>query len=443
MASPNSFTDIAGPATKVGWGIEGTYGTPVIAQFLTDFRSDSIIGSQEKIKSAALRSSRFLRKGGAGRLAVGGSHLIEVTPTVASKLLAASLGSVTTTPPASVATTGLTEAAAVVTVVTATAHGLVAGDYVIIAGVTATGYNGTWLVTERVDATTFKYTCTTTGLSAATVQGTASPAIFTHVITPASTGPVGLTHIVKKGDIFVHPGTKINEVTLQCRLDEIVTAELACMALEEYMYDGGATTYGAPVSGTHEAYLLPAGAGYAVGDAFNFTHGVVKIDDLTSGVLTTTEDVNNVTWKWSNGLGAKRGIRRTGRGDKSHVPSMFLPSVEMELYFAKSDHLMRSMGVSGGTVYPFKSTSSVLSGTVHLDFEYGSGSNLVSLALDLEAEFVAPVPAIAGADFIMQQVTCEGIEVVGGTPFTLTIKNNESTLLTPAGTALSSIGLPS
>lgn len=443
MAGPNAFTDVVGTATKVGWGIEETCGSPVLAQFLTDYRSDSIVGTQERIASAALRSSRIRRKSGAGRLSVAGTHTLEVTPTVASRLLAASLGTVATTAPVDIANSGLSETGNTVTVVTATPHGFVPGEMVVIAGVTPAGYNGTFQVVSTADSTHFTYTNPTGSLGASSVQGTSTTTLYTHVLTPATAGPVALTHIIKKGDIFLHPGVKINEVALRLALDEICTADLNCMGLDEYVFDGGSTSYGAPVSGTHEAYLFPAGAGLPTVDAFNFTHGLISIDGLTSGALVTTEDVNNIVWTWSNNLTAKRGIRRTGRGDRAHVPAMFTPSCEMALYFNKTDFLMRSMGVAGGTIYPFKSTSCVLPGTIHMDMAVGSCAPYASMAIDMEAEFLAPVPAVEGEDFIMQQVTATGIEASGLTTFKITLKNTEATLLTPYGTALSGIALPS
>jgi len=61
----------------------------------------------------------------------------------------------------------------IVTVTTATPHGLGTGEYVVIAGMTPAGYNGTFEVAV-LNATQFTYTLAVNPGSAATVLGTVS-----------------------------------------------------------------------------------------------------------------------------------------------------------------------------------------------------------------------------------------------------------------------------
>lgn len=65
------------------------------------------------------------------------------------------------------------------TVNTATAHGLVSGESVVITGVTPAGYNGTYTVTVT-DSDTFTYTVADPG-GVITVQGTVAKAVYTKV----------------------------------------------------------------------------------------------------------------------------------------------------------------------------------------------------------------------------------------------------------------------
>ena len=94
--------------------------------------------------------------------------------------------------PALVATGGATTAATgdgtTATITTTSAHGLAVGDLVTVAGVTPTGYNGTFLVTA-VASTTISYANATTG--AQTVAGTVSAPAQASV-TARSAGSVGL-----------------------------------------------------------------------------------------------------------------------------------------------------------------------------------------------------------------------------------------------------------
>jgi hypothetical protein len=59
---------------------------------------------------------------------------------------------------------GATEAGNTVTITTATAHGVSAGDTVVVSGVAVAGYNGTWLVATSPTATTFTFNNPTAGL---------------------------------------------------------------------------------------------------------------------------------------------------------------------------------------------------------------------------------------------------------------------------------------
>ena len=68
------------------------------------------------------------------------------------------------------ATTATSGTGTVATITTTSAHSLATGDRVTVAGVTPTGYNGTFIVTGTPTTTTFTYANTTTGSQ--TVAGT-------------------------------------------------------------------------------------------------------------------------------------------------------------------------------------------------------------------------------------------------------------------------------
>ena len=65
-----------------------------------------------------------------------------------------------------------------VTITTSSANNFVAGEEVIIGGVSATGYNGTYTIAKIVDSTHFTYTDSTSGLGSGT-GGTAQPTTTT------------------------------------------------------------------------------------------------------------------------------------------------------------------------------------------------------------------------------------------------------------------------
>jgi hypothetical protein len=68
------------------------------------------------------------------------------------------------------------EVGATATITTVGAHGFQTGDTVVVAGVTATGYNGTFIITATPTVNTFTYTSPTTGLGASS-GGTANVGI--------------------------------------------------------------------------------------------------------------------------------------------------------------------------------------------------------------------------------------------------------------------------
>jgi hypothetical protein len=70
------------------------------------------------------------------------------------------------------ATTAASGNGTTATITTTSSHGLVQGQYVLVANVTPTGYNGTYVVTSVPSATQYSYTNTTTGSQ--TVAGTTS-----------------------------------------------------------------------------------------------------------------------------------------------------------------------------------------------------------------------------------------------------------------------------
>ncbi len=90
---------------------------------------------------------------------------------------------------APVATSSGSSTGTVATINTATAHGLVNGDYATIAGVTPAGYNGTVVIT-KVDNDTFTYTLPNAGhdLVAVSVQGTVTDI---NTLTVTTTLPAG------------------------------------------------------------------------------------------------------------------------------------------------------------------------------------------------------------------------------------------------------------
>ena len=98
------------------------------------------------------------------------------------------------TAPVTVTTGGATSGASsgtTATMTTATAHGLAVGDLVTIAGVTPSGYNGTYLVQTVPTTTTYTVTTSGSNLGASTVSGTtAVPAQASF--TARSAGTVGL-----------------------------------------------------------------------------------------------------------------------------------------------------------------------------------------------------------------------------------------------------------
>ena len=91
----------------------------------------------------------------------------------------------------------------VATATTASAHGLVRGDYVVISGATPTGYNGTFMIQSVPSITSFTYTIATT---------LSTPATGTIIETPNNikiwyfanpTPPTGLTSSIVIPDEFM------------------------------------------------------------------------------------------------------------------------------------------------------------------------------------------------------------------------------------------------
>lgn len=85
---------------------------------------------------------------------------------------------------ADIATTDVTYASGVATAVTASAHGLSAGQYVKISGVVPEAYNGTVVVLSVTNATTFTYAPTTAPGGAATTQGTIGAVTLSDITLP-------------------------------------------------------------------------------------------------------------------------------------------------------------------------------------------------------------------------------------------------------------------
>lgn len=83
-----------------------------------------------------------------------------------------------------IATTAVTYANGVATAVTASAHGLTAGQYVKISGVDPAAYNGTVVVLSVVNVTTFTYAPATAPGVAATTQGTIGAVTLSDITLP-------------------------------------------------------------------------------------------------------------------------------------------------------------------------------------------------------------------------------------------------------------------
>ncbi len=96
------------------------------------------------------------------------------------------------------------ESGTTVTITTSSAHALVAGDVVLIAGVTVTGYDGLYTVATVPSSTTFTYTSSQTSLAASTkgtayLTGSGSVRLFDSQATSASTQPVAIGIAVDSG----------------------------------------------------------------------------------------------------------------------------------------------------------------------------------------------------------------------------------------------------
>ena len=78
---------------------------------------------------------------------------------------------------AAVAVGAATESGNTVTITTSAAHNFVVGQTVVIAGITPTGYNGTFTITSVPTPTTFTYTNPTSGLAASTVRSSVPPEV--------------------------------------------------------------------------------------------------------------------------------------------------------------------------------------------------------------------------------------------------------------------------
>lgn len=84
------------------------------------------------------------------------------------------------------ATTAATGTGTVATITTTSAHNLQIGDQVTVAGITPTGYNGTYTITAIPSTTQFSYNNTTTGAQsvAGTVAVSAVPTSFARQLVP-------------------------------------------------------------------------------------------------------------------------------------------------------------------------------------------------------------------------------------------------------------------
>jgi autotransporter-associated beta strand protein len=75
-----------------------------------------------------------------------------------------------------------TESSSTVTITTSAVDSLAVGETVVIAGITPTGYNGTYTVATTPTTTSFTYTDSNTGLAASTVAGTETVSAATEAL---------------------------------------------------------------------------------------------------------------------------------------------------------------------------------------------------------------------------------------------------------------------
>ncbi len=102
--------------------------------------------------------------------------------------------------------TAANESGSTVTITTSAAHGLSLGDYVVIAGVGLSGYNGTFTVASVISTTKFTYTDSTSGLTASS-GGTSTRAL--SILNPPVLSTAGTSH-----NLPGNPGVGCSPITI-------------------------------------------------------------------------------------------------------------------------------------------------------------------------------------------------------------------------------------
>ena len=155
VATILSATEVGGTVTITTMGAHGfTVGETVVIAGV------SVAGYNATVTITSVTTTTFTFSAGTSGLAPasGGTATVNtVTITTAS---------------ASTTATGVSEVGNAVTVTTAAAHPFTVGETVVIAGITPSGYNGTYVITSVPSSTTFTYVNPVSGLAASTVAGT-------------------------------------------------------------------------------------------------------------------------------------------------------------------------------------------------------------------------------------------------------------------------------
>jgi hypothetical protein len=111
-----------------------------------------------------------------------------------------------------------TETSNTVTITTGVPHGFTAGQQVVIAGVTPSGYNGAFTIASIVDSTHFTYTDSATGLAAATAFGTATTSPIHAVVGNGQQSPTGQMTLSGDGQYLFVSGYDNNPLNLATAL---------------------------------------------------------------------------------------------------------------------------------------------------------------------------------------------------------------------------------
>jgi len=237
------------------------------------------------------------------------------------------------TAPVTVATGGAisgTSSGTTATLTSASAHGLATGDIVTLAGITPSGYNGTYIATVT-GSTTFTVTTSGSNLGATTVSGTASvPAQASF--TARSAGTVGLlvraapSHVGSVVSVQNSSGTEILGISNGGGLLYQGTTAMLIQpsrnvqfAASTASFGGGGGVIGIANAGTVPT-TNPSGGGvlYVEGGALKWrgsSGGVTVIADAASATAVETIKANGnqaATFAIDAGAGTTHTVTLTG-----------------------------------------------------------------------------------------------------------------------------------